>query len=294
VSSHDGPIIASSAGYAVRECTVCGYAHLDPIPDEGELALMYERAYYQENNPGWLAKDRSEQAYWDLEHADKVDDWERFLARSPARLLDVGCSGGLLMEYAVKRGWEAMGIEPSTEAVEEARTQGLTVVKGLYQDVGVEPGSFDVVHSKLVCEHLPDPRHHLRWAHDVLAPGGIVCVQIPNDFNKLQLAARDALGKPDWWVAPPYHINYFSFESLEGVMRSEGFEPVGRDTTFPVEWFLLMGEDYVGDGSLGRSVHARRMTLETRLEPLGMRRPLHQHLAERGVGREAIVHARKV
>lgn len=293
MSEHEGPIVARSGEYAVRDCTSCGWAHLDPIPDEAELALMYERTYYQEHNPGWLDKDRAEQAYWDLEHADKLDDWERLLGiDGGGALLDVGCSGGLLMEAAVARAWTAVGIEPSTQAVEDSRAHGLTVHPGLYQDSSLEPGSFDVVHSKLVGEHLPAPTHFLEWTKRVLRPGGIASIHVPNDFNRLQLAARDALGKEDWWVAPPYHINYFGFESLERLLRGCGFEPVGRDTTFPVEWFLLMGEDYVGDGELGASVHRRRMALETRLEEIGMRRALHVHLAEHGVGREAIVHAR--
>lgn len=292
MSAHDGPVIARSGEYLVRDCTTCGWAHLDPIPDEGELALMYERTYYQEHNPGWLDKDRSELPYWDLEHDDKLDDWEAALGTGDTRLLDVGCSGGLLMEAAVRRGWDAEGIEPSSEAVEDARSHGLTVHPGLYQDTAIAPGSFDVVHSKLVGEHLPDPAHFLRWTAEALRPGGIASIHVPNDFNRLQLAARDALAKDDWWVAPPFHINYFSFGSLERLLSANGFEPVGRDTTFPVEWFLLMGEDYVGDGDLGASVHQRRMKLETHLETLGMRRPLHAHLAEQGVGREAIVHAR--
>jgi SAM-dependent methyltransferase len=292
VSEHRGPIVARSGDYAVRDCEVCGWAHLDPIPDEGELALMYERTYYQEHNPGWLDKDRAEQPYWDLEHADKLADWSALLGQDSGRLLDVGCSGGLLMDYAAAQGWQAEGIEPSDEAVAEARGNGHTVHAGLYQDVQLEPGSFDVVHSKLVGEHLPDPRGYLAWAAGVLRPGGLVSIHVPNDFNPLQLAARDALGKHDWWVAPPFHINYFGFDSLERLLRSSGFEPVARDATFPVEWFLLMDEDYVGNGDLGASVHHRRMTLETRLEALGQRRPLHAHLAQQAVGREAIVHAR--
>ncbi len=292
VEQHAGPAIAEHNGAKVIDCERCGWAHLAPIPDEAELALMYERAYYEEHNLGWLDKDRSEQAYWNLEHADKLTDWSHLLGKDPARLLDVGCSGGLLMEYAVGQGWEAEGIEPSDEAIEEARAHGLTVHQGLYGDIDIPGGSFDVVHSKLVMEHLPKPRHFIDWAARVLTPGGIFSAQVPNDFNALQLAASKALHKPDWWVAPPFHINYFSFDSLERLLREAGFEPVRRDTTFPVEWFLLMGEDYVGDGDLGASVHRRRIALESRLEPLGMRRPLHDMLAERGVGREAIVHAR--
>jgi hypothetical protein len=65
-----------------------------------------------------------------------------------------------------------------------------------------------------------------------------------------------------------------------------------RDATFPMEWFLLMGEDYVRDAELGASAHRRRMLLEQRLEELGQRRELHAHLARQGLGREAIVYAR--
>lgn len=254
---------------------------------------MYERTYYQEHNPGWLEKDRSEKEFWDLEHADKLSDWRQLLGMGTGSLLDVGCSGGLLIEYAESHGWRAEGIEPSEVALAETRRLGLKVHPGLYRDVELPPRSFDVVYTKLLFEHLPRPRDFLEWAARVLRPGGILSVQAPNDFNPLQLAARDLLGKQDWWVAPPFHINYFSFDSLERLLRSAGYAPVMRDTTFPMEWFLLMGEDYVGDDQLGLLAHKKRMSLESRLEPVGLRRSFHAYLAQRGLGREAIVHARR-
>lgn len=292
MSAHDGPVIGSRDGFTVIDCRSCGWAHLDPIPDEPELALMYERTYYQEQYPGWLEKDRREQPYWNLEHSDKLSDWETLLDREEGSLLDVGCSGGLLIEYALASGWAAEGIEPSSEAVRHATSRGLTVHRGLYEEVSLPLHSFDVVHCKLVAEHLPRPRAFLSWAQGMLRPGGIVSIHVPNDFNRLQLGARDALGKDDWWIAPPYHINYFSFDSLERLLRSAGAAEVVRDATFPVEWFLLMGEDYVGDEQCGASIHRRRINLETHLEELGLRRDLHRHLAGQGLGREAIVHAK--
>ncbi|HEY8303207.1 MAG TPA: class I SAM-dependent methyltransferase, partial [Solirubrobacteraceae bacterium] len=261
-------------------------------PDERELARMYGSTYYQELNPAWLAKDRSEQGFWDLEHADKLADWSAILGRERGALLDVGCSGGLLLQYAAARDWRVEGVEPSGEAVAEARAHGLTVHEALYQDLDLPAASFDVVHCKLVAEHLPDPAGYLAWAARLLAPGGVVTIHVPNDFNPLQLAARDALGLHDWWVAPPFHLNYFTFDSLERLLGRCGFTPAGRDTTFPMEWFLLMGENYVADAELGASAHARRMLLESRLQELGRRRPLHAHLASEGLGREAIVHGR--
>ncbi len=286
-------MIARNGDAEVIDCTVCGWAHLNPIPGEAELALMYERHYYQEHYPGWLQKDRSEQAYWDLEHADKLADWSMLLERDRGTVVDVGCSGGLLLEYAAARGWTGIGIEPSSEAVEEAASHAVDVRAGTYQEVVLEPETIDVVHCKLVGEHMTDPRGYVAWAARSLRPGGIVCIHVPNDFSPLQLAARDALGKHDWWVAAPYHINYFNFDSLERLLAGCGFDPVKRDATYPVESFLLMGEDYVGNAELGSSVHRRRMTLETELERLGMRRCFHADLAKRGLGREAIVHATK-
>jgi SAM-dependent methyltransferase len=292
MSKHAGSVIAREEDYAVIDCEVCGWAHLDPLPGEDELAQMYDTAWYYGQNPGWLDKDRSEQSYWDLEHADKLADWRSILGSRTGAVLDVGCSGGLLLEYAVTQGWRGAGVEPSELAAAEARKHGVVVHRGLYQNVELPPGSFDVVHSKLLAEHLPDPFGFVMWAARLLRPGGVLTVQIPNDFNALQLAARDELGLHDWWVAPPFHLNYFSFDSLERLLHRCGFRTVARDATFPMEWFLLMGENYVVDDEIGLSAHRRRMRLEQRLEALGQRRALHTYLASRNVGREAIVHAR--
>jgi SAM-dependent methyltransferase len=290
MTKHLGPIIARRDEHAVIDCELCGWAHLEAPPGERELALLY--GSYYEQSPGWLAKDRSEQAFWDLEHADKLADWGAILGRRTGAVLDVGCSGGLLLEYAVAQGWRGVGVEPSDLAAAEARAHGLNVHSSLYQDVDLPPGSFDVVHSKQFLEHIPDPVGFFAWAARLLRPGGVFAVHIPNDFNPLQLAARDQLRLDAWWVAPPFHLNYFSFASLERLLARCRFTPLARDATFPMEWFLLMGENYVGDAELGASAHGRRMLLEQRLESLGERRALHAHLARQGIGREAIVYAR--
>lgn len=290
---HRGRRLAERDGYAVIDCGACGWAHLDPLPDEAQLARMYAERYYEQESPGWLEKDRSERAYWDLEHADKLADWAALLGAETGELLDVGCSGGLLIEHAVERGWRAWGVEPSALAVAECRRLGLEVVEGRYQDLDLD-AAVDVVHAKLVLEHLHDPRGFVAWARRALRPGGVLTIQVPNEFNALQLQARAALDLEPWWVAPPFHLNYLSFDSLERLLADGGLEPAGRDATYPMEWFLLAGEDYVRDGGLGAACHARRMRLELALEALGERRPLHRHLAARGLGREAIVHARRV
>jgi SAM-dependent methyltransferase len=287
---HEGPLLAARAGHDVIACAACGFAHLDPLPSDAELAARYAEGYYEDDHPGWLEKDRAEAAFWALEHDDKLADWAGLLGRPSGVLLDVGCSGGLLLEHARARGWGVRGIEPSALAVAECARLGLDVARARWEELP-PPEGVDVVHAKLVLEHLTDPAAFVAWCREGLAPGGVLCLQAPNEFTPLQGAARAALELEAWWVAPPFHLNYFDFASLEGLLRAGGFEPAGRDATYPMEWFLLAGEDYVRDPALGRAVHGRRMALETALEATGERRAFHADLAARGLGREAIVHA---
>lgn len=46
------------------------------------------------------------------------------------------------------------------------------------------------------------------------------------------------------WVCLPDHVNYFSFDSLSGLLGRAGFREVYRTTNFPLEFLLLGGINY--------------------------------------------------
>lgn len=298
-AAHGGPALAARVGgYAVVDCTPCGFAHLDPLPTADALRATYRRHYYDSVKPDYLAREASEQAYWALEYDDKLDACAALGLPVPGRLLDVGCSGGFFLAHAARRGWEVLGVEPSEQAAAHARGLGVPVVERFLDQLdwgALEP--FDVIHLKLVLEHLPDPAGVLTAAAARLRPGGLLCVQVPNDFNALQAVVRETLpDTPSWWVAPPYHVNYFTFASLRALCTRVGLGVVREDTNFPMEAFLLMGEHYVGNEDVGRACHRRRMALEQRLAAggqNGLRRRFYAALAAAGLGREAIVYARR-
>jgi hypothetical protein len=63
-----------------------------------------------------------------------------------------------------------------------------------------------------------------------------------------------------------------------------------------MEFFLLMGEDYLGNESVGRASHKKRMQFELNLNRAGLkafRRELYQFLASRQIGREVVLFAQK-
>jgi SAM-dependent methyltransferase len=232
-----------------------------------------------------------------LAQTDRLEILETLLPPDRRRLLDVGCGPGFFLQTALRRGWLAHGIEPSREAAAHARALGALVTEGFFNDASAAAlGRFDAIHLSNVLEHVPDPAHLLHLAHGVLEPGGAICVTVPNDFSPLQIAGRAAVGANDWWVAPPHHLNYFNFDSLTGLIARSGFAAKARTTSFPMEAFLMMGENYVDDPALGRACHNRRKKFDLAFEAAGLketRRNFYRALAELGIGREAVVIAVK-
>ena len=295
---HVGPTLAAAGhGHHVLDCLACGFAHFWPRPTAAELAAYYARAFYETHGPAdWADKEDAEQGYWRIEHDDRLATFVALLDRPSGRLLDVGCGSGWLLARAAACGWDVLGVEPSEAMAARAATRA-PVLRAVFPAPEVTARApFDVVHVKQVLEHVDDPAAFLAAVRAVLAPGGVVCIEVPNDFNPLQRAACTALGKPPWWVVYPVHLNYFRFDSLERLLRRGGFTPVLREATWPMEWFLLQGDDYVGRDDVGRACHARRMTLEMRLDGAGLgptRRSFRRWLADEGIGREAVVYARR-
>jgi SAM-dependent methyltransferase len=189
-----------------------------------------------------------------------------------------------------------MGVEPSRQAAAHARGLGVQVVEGFFNAESASGlGRFDVVHLNNVLEHVPNPLELIALARDLLGAGGLICVNVPNDFSGFQHAAQRHLNLSEWWVAPPHHLNYFTFDSLSGLLTRLGFSIAERSTSFPMELFLLMGLNYTADPTLGRSCHTQRKRFDMALAQSGFnetRRAFYRALAAAGLGREIVLIAR--
>ncbi|MGY0559660.1 bifunctional 2-polyprenyl-6-hydroxyphenol methylase/3-demethylubiquinol 3-O-methyltransferase UbiG [Luteimonas sp. A277] len=104
-----------------------------------------------------------------------------------ARVLDVGCGGGLLSEAMARDGAEVTGIDLAEELVRVARLHALeSAAQVEYQVTPVEalaadqPGSFDVVTCMEMLEHVPDPAAILQACATLLKPGGMLFVSTLN------------------------------------------------------------------------------------------------------------------
>ena len=148
---------------------------------------------------------------------------------------------------------------------------------------------FSVIHLNEVLEHVPDPINLTKIIYEKLYRGGIVSITVPNDFNPIQKILHTSLNYKSWWVAPPHHINYFNINSLSKLIKNAGFKILDIMPTFPIDIFLLMGENYVKNNELGGKYHSLRKKFELNLsapENKDFKIKLYKKLLELDLGRD--------
>jgi len=211
----------------IVRCPACGHMQLDPMPAEAVLESAYA--------------DASSEAYVD-EEAGQRETARRILARiekaqPPGRLLDLGCWVGFLLAEARERGWQGVGIEPSTFASDYARDRlGLDVRTDDLFTADLPAESFDAVVLGDVIEHLVDPGAALERIAALLAPGGVLTMMLPDAGSRL---ARRMGAK--WWSVIPTHVQYFTRGSMGTLLGRHGWDLLDIDTSpkaFTVRYYL--------------------------------------------------------
>lgn len=294
---HKGNLLDRVREFDVIDCEACRFSHIVPIPTERELEEVYRDEYYSHVIPNHVDERREDLDWWNGVFEAHYDFFESKLPIDQRRILDVGSGPGYFLQKGQERGWEALGIEPSNQALTYSRNLGLDIIEGfLDEKLASQIGQFNVVHMHEVLEHILNPAQMLQLVHGLLHPGGILCVIVPNDYNPLQKALRESCGYQPWWLAPPHHVNYFNFSSLSFLVEKAGFEVLHETATFPMELFLLMGDNYIGNNQVGRAMHAKRKQLEMNMTKAGcsaLWEKVYSSLAELKIGREVVLYARR-
>jgi len=222
------------------ECSDCGFVFINPRPNAAWLAGRYE--YYGEQ----YFTDRSKLAS-DF-NTDRHDSELNLLRGSKGALLDVGCATGSFVAAARAAGFDARGIDISSESTRYGRE-----VLGLPLDVGdlwerrYPPESFDVVTLWATLEHLVDPNRFLSEAHRLLVPQGRIALCVPNHAS----LGQKLLGKRNRYVGID-HVNYITARSLRRLLNRHGLrtETVQTNRFSPVVFW----QDLKGQGSDGASI----------------------------------------
>ncbi len=173
--------------------------------------------------------------------------------------LDVGCGAGLLCEPLARLGAEVTGVDAAPENIEAAAAHaegiGLAIryLAGELASLGL--GTFDLVTSMEVLEHVADKKAFLAALAAHLAPGGLMVLSTPNrtpQSRLLLVGAMEAIGAVP--KGTHHWDDFVTPDELRGLLAEAGLamgEPRG------ISWSPLKGMHLSDDLSLDYLVTAR-------------------------------------
>jgi len=119
------------------------------------------------------------------------------VALKGARVLDVGCGGGILSEALARAGANVVGIDLAPRVLDVARLHLFeTQLTVDYREVSVEalatdmPSAFDAIACMEMLEHVPDPGSVIGACATLLKPGGRLFL---STLNRTPLAFATAI-----------------------------------------------------------------------------------------------------
>ncbi len=224
--------VKTSSTFQVMKCVGCGLVYAAPRPTPEELQTFYSSTYFTRDHQTNLGYAN----YREVAELNARRTWKQFHKYVPLervvrrKLLDAGCATGGFLAEAKAAGWDCLGVELSDHAVEIARHEfGLDVVHGDLNANELAPGSFGLITMWHVLEHLIDPAAALVRARELLLPGGMLFIELPN-WNSLGRVAKG----PAWkQLKPPEHINFFTPRSLASTATRAGFRVLRCNSHYP-------------------------------------------------------------
>jgi 2-polyprenyl-3-methyl-5-hydroxy-6-metoxy-1,4-benzoquinol methylase len=272
-----------------------GFLQIADIPSADELKAFYEERYYQTGQGSYRASyDSEELRYLDHVIERKAHAVTQVRGDGLGTMLDVGCGEGFALAWFARQGWTVEGLDHSSAGVTAMNPEMAPRVD--FGDVFVllderirEGRSYDLVWMTNVLEHVVDPVALLRQLGDLVAPGGVLMITVPNDSSAFQEMLLERGHIPErFWVAPPDHLNYFNRDSLEATVAATGWHCRDISADFPIDLFLLHeGSNYVRDRDKGLAAHRARIQMELllALRPVDEVNDYCRAMARVGLGR---------
>ena len=173
--------------------------------------IFTEYAYFSSYSDSWVAHARD---YVEMAA-------ERFALGSDSLVLELASNDGYLLQHVVERGIPALGVEPAANVAAVAQERGIdTLVAFFGREVAArlvsEGHQADLLVANNVMAHVPDLNDFVGGMEPVLAPHGVVTIEVPHLMRLVEGNQFDTIYHE--------HFSYFSFLTARTVLSAHGLE----------------------------------------------------------------------
>jgi 2-polyprenyl-3-methyl-5-hydroxy-6-metoxy-1,4-benzoquinol methylase len=144
------------------------------------------------------------------------------------KVLDVGCSEGLLSERMNQNNCKIVGIELDNESALKAENFCQELIIGDVEIVSLGPqyiNYFDVIIFADILEHLKNPLEVLKTFKDYLNDDGYIIISVPNIANwkiRFQLLFGN-FEYDEYGILDSGHLRFFNQKSIKKMVNDAGF-----------------------------------------------------------------------
>lgn len=241
--------------FGLVQCQKCELVRLSPRPTRETIGSYYPNDYYIYKEPtvsvdsmskragvlGWLRDSIRHSVVASLGYPVSLNKWQKIGQPLFAKLfktqgtygwgdrfpryisdghaLDIGCGNGTFLSFLKHWGWNVRGVEMDAQAAAMARKFfEIDVFQGGLEDAPFLPNSFDYINISHVLEHIHDPVPFIKNARELLKPGGIMYVEVPNyESSGRKVSER-------FWFPcdTPRHLYIFAPSTLRNLFDQAG------------------------------------------------------------------------
>lgn len=216
-----GRLIAERDRYGLPSpsvlCRACGVVRTSPRLADDSLRSFYDIEY----RPLYTGSVEAEDDFleYQIVRGRNISRFVAGLLGSDSRVVDIGCgAGGALISFR-EAGHRVAGCDLGSTFLDAGRARGLDLRHGDYTTLA-DVAPFDLVILSHVFEHVADPQKLMDDIKPMLAPGGLVYIEVPG-----LRAIHTSHGDPLRYFQSA-HLWSFDLGSLTAVMANYGYRLV--------------------------------------------------------------------
>jgi len=213
--------------FNLDKCSACGTGYVNPQPSADFLKSIYACIGHGSKSLTSLDQVMASEVEFPNSTVDAqrlVDYAKKLLGplqAGQAKALDIGAGYGFFSRAALDQGFQVMAVNPATaENRIFKQLNGFEPIPQFFEVVDFGPERFDLVILSQVLEHLLDPFQVLRKVRELMKPGGVIAIAVPNVDAILIKILRSRSS----FLGLPGHIIHFSRQGLSAILQRAGFD----------------------------------------------------------------------